>query len=93
MEGSELLKAKDYTNDFESYDCIIIIMIIIIIIYIKIIIIIIILALFYISTRWLFICKIHLLKNISAKKIQISHFYQNEIHLLRNKVTNIGDVK
>ena len=41
-------------------------------------------ALFYISTRWLFICKIHLLKNISAKKIQISYFYQNEIHLLRN---------
>ena len=54
---------------------------------------IIIMALFYISTRWLFICKIHLLKNISAKKIQISYFYQNEIHLLRNKVTNIGDVK
>ena len=50
-------------------------------------------ALFYISTRWLFICKIHLLKNISAKKIQISYFYQNEIHLLRNKVTNIGPVK
>ena len=87
MEGSDLLKAKDYTNDFEFYDCIIII------IYNKIIIIIIIMALFCISTRWLFICKIHLLKNISAKKIQISYFYQNEIHLLRNKVTNIGDVK
>ena len=92
MEGSDLLKAKDYTNDFEFYDCIIII-IIIIIIYNKIIIIIIIMALFCISTRWLFICKIHLLKNISAKKIQISYFYQNEIHLLRNKVTNIGPVK
>ena len=88
VEGSDLLKAKDYTNDFEFYDCIIII-----IIYNKIIIIIIIMALFCISTRWLFICKIHLLKNISAKKIQISYFYQNEIHLLRNKVTNIGDVK
>ena len=88
MEGSDLLKAKDYTNDFEFYDCIIII-----IIYNKIIIIIIIMALFCISTRWLFICKIHLLKNISAKKIQISYFYQNEIHLLRKKVTNIGDVK
>ena len=88
MEGSDLLKAKDYTNDFEFYDCIIII-----IIYNKIIIIIIIMALFCISTRWLFICKIHLLKNISAKKIQISYFYQNEIHLLRNKVTNIGPVK
>ena len=50
-------------------------------------------ALFCISSRWLFICKIHLLKNISSKKIQISYFYQNEIHLLRNKVTNIGDVK
>ena len=87
MEGSDLLKAKDYTNDFEFYDCIIII------IYNKIIIIIIIMALFCISSRWLFICKIHLLKNISAKKIQISYFYQNEIHLLRNKVTNIGDVK
>ena len=91
MEGSDLLKAKDYTNDFEFYDCIIII--IIIIYNNKIIIIIIIMALFCISTRWLFICKIHLLKNISAKKIQISYFYQNEIHLLRNKVINIGDVK
>ena len=91
MEGSDLLKAKDYTNDFESYDCIIIILIIYNIN--NKIIMIIIMALFYISTRWLFICKIHLLKNISAKKIQISYFYQNEIHLLRNKVTNIGDVK
>ena len=91
MEGSDLLKAKDYTNDFESYDCIIIILIIYNIN--NKIIMIIIMALFCISTRWLFICKIHLLKNISAKKIQISYFYQNEIHLLRNKVINIGDVK
>ena len=85
VEGSDLLKAKDYTNDFESYDCIIIIITIIYIsMYNKIIIIIIIImALFCIFTRWLFICKIHLLKNISAKKIQISYFYQNEIHLLR----------
>ena len=37
--------------------------------------------------------QIHLLKNISAKKMQIRYFYQKEIHLLRNKVKNIGDVK
>ena len=40
---------------------------IIVIITIIIIIIIIVMALFNISTRWLFICKIHLLKNSSAK--------------------------
>ena len=62
-------------------------------------------ALFGISTTWLFICKntcaskhmffkIHVLQNISAKKIRISYFYQkSEIHLLTNKVKNIGEVK
>ena len=41
--------------------------------------------------------KIHVLQNISAKKIRISYFYQkgntSEIHLLTNKVINIGEVK
>ena len=38
--------------------------------------------------------QIHLLKNISTKKMQIRYFYQKEIHLLtRNKVKNIGEVK
>ena len=70
-------------------------------------------ALFSISTTWLFICKIHvlqntfaskyicfkihLLQNISAKKIQISYFFQkrntSEINLLTNKIKNIGEVK
>ena len=41
--------------------------------------------------------KIHLLQNISAKKIQRSYFFQkrntSEVHLLTNKIKNIGEVK
>ena len=45
-----------------------------------------------------YICfKIHLLQNISAKKIQRSYFFQkrntSEVHLLTNKIKNIGEVK